>query len=106
MPCADLSFDGRENNEAGVIAGSRVVEGDGVTGPVHEHFLAGALLLAQHHILVSAPAILQLAESGYSRSHRVGFRGILRRPTARSSACESATVGAFGQSLAPNEWSS
>ena len=45
------------------VAGARVVERDGVAGPVHEHLLAGAMLLAQHHILIAAPALVQLAET-------------------------------------------
>ena len=40
------------------LAGTLVVDRDGVAGPVHEHLLASAMLLAQHHILVSAPAII------------------------------------------------
>jgi len=38
------------------LARVRVVERDRVAGPVHEHLLAGAVLLAQNHILVPAPA--------------------------------------------------
>jgi len=32
------------------LAGALIVDRDGVASPVHEHLLAGAMLLAQHHI--------------------------------------------------------
>ena len=37
--------------------------GDGGAGPVEEQFLAGAVLLAQHHVLPLLPSAIELAEA-------------------------------------------
>jgi len=55
------------------LTGALVMKRNGVTGPVHEHLFAGAVLLAQHHILVAAPAIIQLAETAVTIAIGLGF---------------------------------
>jgi uncharacterized protein (DUF362 family) len=40
------------------LMGTRIVDGNGVAGPVHKHFLARAMFLTQHHILIAAPALV------------------------------------------------
>ena len=55
------------------LASARVMEGNGVAGPVHKHLLAGAVFLAQHHVLVTAPAIVQLTEAAVAVAIRLSF---------------------------------
>jgi hypothetical protein len=46
----------------GTAAG--VVDRDGSSRPIDKQFFAGFMLLAQHYILLAAPALVQLAETG------------------------------------------
>src|SRR5262249_45785406 len=54
------------------LGGAPVVERNRIAGPIHEHLFAGVMLLAQHHILRSAPAIVQLTETAIAAG--VGLR--------------------------------
>ena len=40
-----------------------IVEGDGVPGIIHEELFAGLVLVAQHHVQMAAPAMIELAEA-------------------------------------------
>ena len=45
------------------LAGGGVLHRDGLPGVVNEQFLAGPVLLAQHHLLFSEPAPVEFAEA-------------------------------------------
>src|SRR5260370_32432304 len=46
-----------------VRAALGIVEGDGVPGVIHEELFAGLVLVAQHHVQMAAPAMIELAET-------------------------------------------
>ena len=56
---------------------ARVVDRDGGSRPIDEQLLAGLVFLAQHHILLPAPALVQLAETGVAIAVRVGLPVLL-----------------------------
>ena len=62
-----------EQRSRGHVTDAPVVDRDRVSGPVHEHLLAGAMLLTQHHILVSAPAMVQLTETAVAITIGLSF---------------------------------
>src|SRR5213593_4543862 len=64
---------GDEQRSRGDVTDAPVVDRDRVSGPVHEHLLAGAMLLAQHYILVPAPAIVQLTEAAVAITIGLSF---------------------------------
>src|SRR6266446_6269821 len=45
------------------LAGNRIVHRNRGTGPVHETFLSGLVYLAQGHILLPTPPLVELAEA-------------------------------------------
>src|SRR4051812_27605687 len=49
----------------------RVVDRDGGSRPIDEQLLAGLVFLAQHYILLAAPALVQFAEAGIAIAIRV-----------------------------------
>jgi hypothetical protein len=46
---------------------------DDIARPIHKHFFIGAVFLAEDHILVAAPAIVQFAEAAVAITVRLGF---------------------------------
>ena len=54
---------GDEQGRLPYRAGVTVADRHGRAGPVHEGFLAGLVLLAQHYVELLAPALIQLAET-------------------------------------------
>ncbi len=54
---------GDEQRRLPYLAGVTVADRQGRAGPVHEGFLAGLVLLAQHHVEFLAPTLIELAES-------------------------------------------
>src|SRR5262249_22301500 len=68
---------GHEQRSRRDHTGSLIVDGNGVTGPVHEHLLAGAVLLTQYNILIPAPALIQFAEAAVAVAVRLGFSILL-----------------------------
>src|SRR6201998_4860191 len=53
------------------LACNRIVYRNRGTGPVDETLLAGLVYLAQNHILLSAPPLVQLAEATVAVSFRM-----------------------------------
>src|SRR5436190_20216097 len=56
---------------------ARVVDRDSGSRPIDKQFLAGLVVLAQHHVLLPAPALKQLAETGIAIAVRVGLPVLL-----------------------------
>src|SRR4051812_17991806 len=52
---------------------ARVVDRDSGSRPIDKQLLAGLVFLAQHHVLLAAPALVQLAETGVAVTVRVGL---------------------------------
>ncbi len=63
-----------------------IVQGDGGTRPVDEQFLARPVLLAQHHVLLAAPALVQLAEAAIAVAVWVGLPVLLPKQQQREVA--------------------
>jgi hypothetical protein len=55
------------------LAGVTVVHRNRRARPVHEHLLAGFVLLPQHHVKLRAPALVQLAEPRVAIAVRAGL---------------------------------
>src|ERR1700757_4036559 len=53
------------------FAGNRIVYRNRGTGPVHESLLARLVYLAQNHILLPAPPLVELAEATVAVSFRM-----------------------------------
>ena len=60
-----------------------VMDGDGPAGPVHEHLLAGLVLLAQNHVQLSDPALVQFAVPAIAISIRVRLAVLFPRQLQR-----------------------
>jgi len=54
-----------------------VVNRNGIAGPIDEQLLSSLVLLAQHDVLLAAPALIQLAEAGVAIAVRVGLPVLL-----------------------------
>ena len=65
------------------IAGHRIVHRNGRACPVDETLLPGWVLLAQHHILLAAPAPIQLEETAVAVSFRRRLSILFPDPLAR-----------------------
>jgi hypothetical protein len=63
---------GDEQRRLPYLAGVTVADRQGRAGPVHEGFLAGLVLLAQHHVEFLAPTLIELAESAVAVTVRAG----------------------------------
>src|SRR5580658_7927908 len=75
-PCKGIGAGPENGDEQGSrcdFVGSPVIEGNRVTGPVDEQLLAGAMLLAQHYILIARPALVQLTQAAVAVSVRLRF---------------------------------
>src|SRR5436190_11267109 len=56
---------------------ARVVDRDSGSRPIDKQFLAGLVFLAQHHVLLPAPALKQLTETRIAIAVRVGLPVLL-----------------------------
>src|SRR6185437_5116040 len=56
---------------------ARVVDRDGGTRPIDEQLLVGLVFRAQHHVLLPAPALKHLTETGIAITVRVGLPVLL-----------------------------